>query len=89
MSDERFFLYDEKEATETRFVSFMGDAHRYDLALIASDRYYGKTLVLDLQGNHFAIMGHDDIQEEGYLEHAFNVSEMEAEELREFLLELF
>lgn len=84
---ERFFLYDDLVDTKTRFVSFMGDNQRFDLAIIQSDRYYGKQLVLDIQGNRFAIIGTDDLDEEGYLEYAFNLSEEDAEELRDFLRE--
>ena len=36
---ERFFLYDDTVETKTRFVSFMGDNQRFDLAVIQSDRY--------------------------------------------------
>jgi Protein of unknown function (DUF3055) len=85
---ERFFLYDDLVNTKTRFVSFMGENQRFDLAIIQSDRYYGKMLVLDIQGNRFAIIGHDDLDEEGYLEHAFKLSEEDAEELRSFLREM-
>lgn len=84
---DRFFLYDDVAPTKTRFVSFMGENQRFDLAIIQSDRYYGKQLVLDIQGNRFAIIGHDDLDEEGYLEHAFNLSEEDAEDLRSFLRE--
>ncbi|SEM62018.1 Protein of unknown function [Mesobacillus persicus] len=84
---ERFFLYDDLVDTKTRFVSFMGDNQRFDLAIIQSDRYYGKQLILDIQGNRFAIIGPDDLDEEGYLEYAFNLSEEDAEELRDFLRE--
>lgn len=85
---ERFFLYDDLEDTKTRFVSFMGENQRFDLALVRSDRYYGKQLVLDIQGSRFAIIGADDLNEEGYLEHAFQLSEEDAEELRSFLFEV-
>ncbi|MED3549554.1 DUF3055 domain-containing protein [Cytobacillus praedii] len=85
---ERFFLYDDVVNTKTRFVSFMGENQRFDLAIIQSDRYYGKQIVLDIQGNRFAIIGDDDLNEEGYLEYAFNLSEENAEELRSFLMEL-
>jgi hypothetical protein len=85
---ERFFLYDDTENTKTRFVSFVGDNQRFDLAIVQTDRHYGKHLVLDLQGNRFAIIGEDDLKEEGYLEYAFQLSEEDAEELRSFLLEL-
>ncbi|MED3573792.1 DUF3055 domain-containing protein [Cytobacillus praedii] len=85
---ERFFLYDDVVNTKTRFVSFMGENQRFDLAIIQSDRYYGKQIVLDIQGNRFAIIGDDDLNEEGYLEYAFNLNEENAEELRSFLMEL-
>lgn len=85
---ERFFLYDDTVNTKTRFVSFMGEHQRFDLAIVQSDRYYGKHIVLDIQGSRFAIIGPDDLQEEGYLEYAFKLSEEDAEELRSFLYEL-
>ena len=47
--EERFFLYDDTVATKTRFVSFMGENERHDLALLYSDRHYGKTIVLDMR----------------------------------------
>ncbi|MBP1944173.1 DUF3055 domain-containing protein [Cytobacillus suaedae] len=85
---ERFFLYDDTVETKTRFISFMGDTQRFDLAIIKSDRYYGKSLVLDIQSNRFAIIGTDDLDEPGYIEHAYNLSEEEAEELKSFLYEV-
>ncbi|MED3624575.1 DUF3055 domain-containing protein [Neobacillus thermocopriae] len=85
---ERYFLYDDIENTKTRFVSFVGENQRYDLAIIQTDRHYGKSLVLNMQGNRFAIIGQDDLEEEGYLEYAFQLTEEEAEELRSFLMEI-
>jgi hypothetical protein len=85
---ERFFLYDDTEDTKTRFVSFVGENQRFDLAIVQSDRHFGKHLVLDMQGSRFAIIGEDDLQEEGYLEYAFSLNDEDAEELRSFLLEL-
>lgn len=85
---ERFFLYDDTEDTKTRFISFVGENQRFDLAIVKTGRHYGKHLVLDMQGNRFAIIGEDDLKEEGYLEYAFQLNEEEAEELRSFLYEL-
>lgn len=85
---ERFFLYDDTVDTKTRFVSFMGENQRFDLAIVKSDRYYGKHLVLDIQSNRFAIIGEDDLKEPGYLEHAYKLNEEDAAELRDFLYEL-
>ncbi|MEI5907841.1 DUF3055 domain-containing protein [Bacillus spongiae] len=85
---ERFFLYDDMEETKTRFVSFMGEYQRYDLAIMTTERYYGKKLVLDIQGGRFAIIGNDDLDEPGYIENVYKVSEEEANELRAFLTDI-
>jgi hypothetical protein len=85
---ERFFLYDDTVETKTRFVSFMGENSRFDLAIVRSDRYYGKHLVLNLLSSRFAIIGEDDLNEPGYIEHAYGLDENEANELREFLYEI-
>ncbi|MBM7704597.1 DUF3055 domain-containing protein [Metabacillus iocasae] len=85
---ERFYLYDDLVDTKTRFVSFVGERQRFDLAIIQSDRYYGKHLVLDIQGGRFAIIGQDDLEEPGYLEYAYKLDEEDAQELREFLYEI-
>src|SRR5690606_19181904 len=85
---ERFYLYDDTVDTQTRFVSFMGEHQRYDLAILKSDRYYGKHIVLNILSNRFAIIGRDDLDEPGYIEHAYQLNEDEAEELRAFLYEI-
>ncbi|MFJ5767178.1 DUF3055 domain-containing protein [Lysinibacillus sp. NPDC093210] len=85
---ERFFLYDDVEDTKTRFVSFAGQKLRYDLAILQSGRFFGKVLVMDIQFGRFAIIGPDDVEEPGYLEHVYNRSEEDTVELREYLREL-
>ncbi|KOY82116.1 DUF3055 domain-containing protein [Lysinibacillus macroides] len=85
---ERFFLYDDVEDTKTRFVSFAGEKLRYDLAILQSGRFFGKVLVMDIQFGRFAIIGPDDVEEPGYLEHIYNRTEEETVELREYLREL-
>ncbi len=87
MEDDRL-IYDEQEATEARFVCFMGSNHRFDLCIVKSDRFFGKSLVLDIQGGKFAIIGNDDLNEPGNLEHAYSLNEEDAEELRTFLREV-
>lgn len=83
------YLYDTTEETTTRFVSFVGPSiKRFDLAVTSSNRFYGKKLVADLQTGKTAIIGPDDLEEEGYLEHVFKLEEEEAEELKSFLAEI-
>ncbi|GED71296.1 MULTISPECIES: DUF3055 domain-containing protein [Brevibacillus] len=85
MAHDLFYLYDEPEDTKTRFVSFMAESTRFDLAITTTNRFYGKKLVINIQNGRSAIIGHDDLEEEGYLEFAFNLNEQEAEELKSFL----
>ncbi|MFV8826596.1 DUF3055 domain-containing protein [Alkalihalobacterium sp. APHAB7] len=85
---ERFFLYDDEEATKTRYVSFMGENQRFDLAIVKTTRHYGKQLILDMQSNRFAIIGQDDLDEPGYLEYVYKLNDEDAEELRSFLQEM-
>jgi hypothetical protein len=86
MSIEEFtFMYDTVEETRTRFVCFFGQTCRFDFAITTTDRFYGKKLVIDLQTGRTAIIGPDDLAEEGYLEHVYKLKEDEAEELKEFL----
>lgn len=84
MNDE-MLLYDETEETQTRYVGFVGETHRFDLAITQTDRFFGKSLVVDIQKGIAAIIGPDDLKEEGYLEHTFGISEEEAQELHLFL----
>jgi len=85
MMEDIFYLYDDTEQTTTRFVSFSGNSSRFDLAVTTTNRFYGKKLVINIQNGRSAIIGHDDLKEEGYLEYAFNLSEEEAADLKSFL----
>ncbi|MBD3920080.1 DUF3055 domain-containing protein [Paenibacillus sp. PR3] len=80
------FMSDTTEETSTRFVTFICPSlKRFDLAVTSTNRFYGKKLVTDLQAGRTAIIGPDDLEEEGYLEHVFKLTEEEAEELNQFL----
>ena len=86
MNEELDFLYDHTEDTSSRFVCFISaNLNRYDLAIISTNRFYGKKLVIDIQSGRTAIMGPDDLDQEGYLEHAFKIKEEEAADLKLFL----
>lgn len=83
------FLYDHKEDTTTRFVCFVGQSlQRFDLAITSTNRFFGKKLVIDIQSGSTAIIGPDDLEDTGYLEHIYRLDEEQAEELRLFLIEI-
>jgi hypothetical protein len=83
------YLYDTHEETTTRFVCFVGETmRRFDLAITNTNRFYGKKLVTDLQSGRTAVIGPDDLEEEGYLEHVYKITEEEAVELANFLSQI-
>lgn len=85
MSDE-IILYEETENTNMKYISFIGASNaRFDIAIIHTDRFYGKNLVIDLQSGKTAIIGEDDLEEPGFLEDTYNLSEDEAKDLYEYL----
>jgi hypothetical protein len=80
------FLLDINEQTTTRYVTFITPKlNRFDLAILTTDRFYGKKIVIDLQTGRSGILGPDDLEEEGVLESVFRISEEQAGELAEFL----
>ena len=80
------FMSDTTEETTTRFVTFITPSlKRFDLAVTTTNRFYGKKLVTDLQNGVTAIIGPDDLEEEGYLAHVFKLTDEEAAELEQFL----
>ncbi|HTG71781.1 MAG TPA: DUF3055 domain-containing protein [Candidatus Udaeobacter sp.] len=80
------FMSDSTEETSTRYVTFIGPSlKRFDLAITSTNRFYGKKLVTDLQSGKTAIIGPDDLEEEGYLEYTYKLTEEEAAELVQFL----
>jgi len=89
MSNEFDFLSDSTEQTSTRYITMVTPKlNRFDLAITSTNRFYGKKLVIDMQSGISAIIGPDDLEEEGYLEHRFRLNEEQAEELYQFLSEV-
>ena len=80
------FLSDSSEQTTTRFVNFVTPSlKRFDLAILSTNRFYGKKLVTDMMFGRSAVLGPDDLEEEGVLESVFRINEEEALELAQFL----
>lgn len=81
------FLSDSTEQTSTRFVTFITPSlNRFDLAILTTNRFYGKKLVTDMQSGRSAVLGPDDLEEEGVLESVFRIDEEAASELAQFLV---
>ena len=86
MEHEIDFLSDVTEQTTTRYVTMITPKlYRFDLAILQTERFYGKKIVIDLQSGISAVIGPDDLEEDGFLQHRFRLSDEQAEELLAFL----
>ncbi|MGP4061408.1 DUF3055 domain-containing protein [Halobacillus sp. H74] len=82
---ERPLLEDITQDTSTRFVSFTTGSHRFELALMRAEYFNNQTMVINLPKNRQALLDLENINQDGHLEHMFQLSAMEAEELRNYL----
>jgi len=80
-------LYDETEQTSTRYVGFVGEHARFDVAITLTAHFYGKKLVTVIQNGRTAIVNDSDVEDVHFVMQAFDVQEEEAAaEFSEFLL---
>lgn len=83
--DQIDVMYDESETTTTRYVGFVGQCSRFDLAITTTAHFYGKRLVVCLQTGRSAILSAEESEDPSYLADTFRISADEAEEMGEFL----
>jgi hypothetical protein len=82
-------LFDETEATTTRYIGFFGETTRFDLMITTTEHFYGKKVVTNLQTGRTAILNEKDAANAPYLLETFQLhNEAEANELSEFLLSI-
>ncbi|WP_010532278.1 SAV0927 family protein [Lentibacillus jeotgali] len=88
MENKFDYLKDEVVTKEIRYISFMSKLKRYDFAFMKNEDHPDKYTVIHLQENRFAVLGEEELSERGHIEHVFHESEIEADEIREFLREV-
>ncbi|GGK05324.1 hypothetical protein GCM10007063_29670 [Lentibacillus kapialis] len=87
--EEKFdYLKDEVVTKEIRYISFMSQLKRYDFAFMKNEEDPEKYIVIHMQENRFASLSKADLSKKGHIEHVFHESQMEADEIREFLREV-
>lgn len=78
-------LYDESETAKVRHIGLMGENARFDLTCVFSSRNGQKIFILNRQSGRFAACTPEELQKKGFLEHALQMNEEDARELRAFL----
>ncbi|WP_438446677.1 DUF3055 domain-containing protein [Gorillibacterium sp. sgz5001074] len=79
-------LYDVSERSQVNFIGYVSETARYDFAIVYTDSFFGKPLVICMQTGKSALLCEHDLENKEYLQHVFNISgPTETEELSLFL----
>jgi hypothetical protein len=79
------YLYDETERPLTRYVSFATQNKRYDLAMVYTQHFNGKTLVISLQNLQGGLIAMEDIDHADVWVKALQIDPDDVEIVKEFL----
>lgn len=78
-------LYEETGRANIQFIGYASENSRYDFAIIYTEHFFGKPIVLCMQTGRSALLCQDDIGNLEYLQRSFSIKPQEAEELSHFL----
>ncbi|MDR0137172.1 DUF3055 domain-containing protein [Metabacillus idriensis] len=82
-------FYDDTEQANVRYVGFASCDLRYDLAIVYSNMFFGKPLVICLQTGKAALLDSSDIEDLDLLQHTFRTDTLQqASELSDFFKEV-
>ncbi|WP_010269967.1 DUF3055 domain-containing protein [Paenibacillus senegalensis] len=78
-------LYEETEKANIQFIGYASESSRYDFAIIFTEHFFGKPIVLCMQTGRSALLCQDDLSNLEHLQRCFSIRPAEAEELSHFL----
>jgi hypothetical protein len=79
-------LYDVTENTQVSFIGYASETARYDFAVVYTDSFFGKPLVVCMQTGKSALLCENDLENLEYLQRIFSISDRkQTEELSQFL----
>lgn len=79
-------LYDVSERAHVHFIGYASEIARYDFAIVYTDSFFGKPLVVCMQTGKSALLCENDLNNLDYLQRVFSVpTGAETEELAHFL----
>ncbi|WP_100404661.1 DUF3055 domain-containing protein [Bacillus solitudinis] len=80
------YLYQTTEDTKVHHVGFVTNDFRYDLALIYTNQFFGKTMILCIQSGTSALFDHSDLDDIDMVQSVFKLrTPQEAAEIANFL----
>ena len=82
---ELTFLMDEIELQSSRYVCLVTDNELYNLAVINTSQFCGKSLVISILNGQMVIMSEEDIEDTEYWTGKLGVVDEDIEEIQSFL----
>lgn len=81
-------IYDEHENVNVRFAGFETELSRYDFAIVYTNVFYTKPLVICMQTGRSTLLDYNDLEDPRYLQKTFKIEiSYQAEDLIQFLKE--
>ena len=65
-------LYESFEDVKMHYIGFIADDERYDFALVYTQSFFGKTMIIDMQAGRSILLDLNDLNDIDYLCKAFN-----------------
>ncbi len=79
-------MYDVSERTPVHFLGYASERNRFDLAIVYTDSFFGKPLVVCMQTGRSSLLSAEDVGNIEYLQRIYKIKMKEdAEELSHFL----
>ncbi|WP_166238231.1 DUF3055 domain-containing protein [Paenibacillus turpanensis] len=79
-------LYDTIESTQVNFIGYISERARYDFAIVHTDNFFGKPLVVCMQTGRSSLLSAEDVVDLEHLQRSFAISSKEeAQELSVFM----
>ncbi|PKR78100.1 hypothetical protein CEY16_09290 [Halalkalibacillus sediminis] len=85
MDDQKKYLINETKQVDIRYISFMGELRRYDLAIMKNPSNLSEYVIIDLDGSRYTKVRPEQLHDGDFFCHAFNVNEYQAEELYSYI----
>ncbi|MBE3595114.1 MAG: DUF3055 domain-containing protein [Candidatus Carbobacillus altaicus] len=79
-------VYEQTEQAQVRFIGMHTEDSMYDLGLLFSNQFFGKTMVINMQSGKSVLVDAEDLRNLEWLKETFSLRSLaEAERLAHFL----
>jgi hypothetical protein len=78
-------LLEAREKQSIHYYCIASEHHRYDLAVVYSEKFFGKAMVTSIQKGSMVLLCQEDIQNESYWAPKLGIESVDVQEFQKFL----